>query len=239
MQETEKKIKGNLGLDHKVPVFSYDPFKRHSNLIVKDLSKITYFEHSWRKNFNFNALNEPRHVENLRHFTAYVGHTMAQEEITSSDNHLKDSAQPTITTTDSDDDILPNEIESYSNAEDAGLFLENLFKNKETILNENWDSVESIQSKVISFNEESVYVDCLLDEELKYFESRVFPRKLFNNVTDLDNDIPILMKIKTKPGSFRIDIYPGKGLVNLDLFDLKDGWEELKGRVQDKKLDKW
>jgi radical SAM superfamily enzyme YgiQ (UPF0313 family) len=146
-----------------------------------------------------------------------------------------------LKTSDENDEI---ESESFLkpyefSPEDSGAFLKNLFRGKEIILNENWEVNESIQGKILSFDKYEVYVDCLIDLEKNVIQSRRFPINLFNNLSKIDKNIPVLIKTKLKPGAIRIDVYSGEGIVNLDVFEINDNWDSLSGKNLDSKLTKW
>lgn len=123
--------------------------------------------------------------------------------------------------------------------EDSSAFLKNVLRGKETILNENWVVNENIQGKILSFNENEVYVDCLIDPEKNVIQSRKFPITLFNNLTKIDKNKPVLIKTRLKPGAIRIDVYSGEGIVNLDVFEINDKWDSLRSKNLDSKLTEW
>ncbi len=156
-----------------------------------------------------------------------------EDFITINGNFLKDGFNsPDVAMTSSNRN-------SNSSFEDSQLFFKNLFKDKETILNENWQKNETIQAKVINLNENEVFVDCLIDQENKIFQNRTFPISLFHNLTNLRVNKPVLIKTRLKPGAIRMDIYPGEGIVNLQLFTIEENWDSLKGKNLDSKLTKW
>lgn len=95
------------------------------------------------------------------------------------------------------------------------------------VTNESWESIEQIQAKIIQSNKEIVHCECLLDKETLFFQVRKFPISLFSHL-ELYNGKPIIIKIRNKAGASRMDILEGKGIVNTDLFDLNDSWEELR-----------
>lgn len=123
--------------------------------------------------------------------------------------------------------------------EDSGALLENVFRGKERIQNENWDVNEIIQGKILSFDENEVYVDCLIDFEKNVIQSRKFPISLFNNLSKIDKNKPVLIKTKLKPGAIRIDVYSGEGIVNLEVFEMNEKWDSLRGKNLDSKLSEW
>jgi len=136
------------------------------------------------------------------------------------------------------------DLDSFTKAyefslEDSSAFLRNVLRGKETILNENWDFNENIQGKILSFNENEVYVDCLIDLEKNVIQSRKFPITLFNNLAKIDKNKPVLIKTRLKPGAIRIDVYSGEGIVNLDVFEINDKWDSLRSKNLDSKLTEW
>jgi hypothetical protein len=95
------------------------------------------------------------------------------------------------------------------------------------ILNENWDKVLEFQGKVLSFNTENVVVECCLSPSSKYFESRSFPRILFNLIDNLTEGFLVYIKIKLKPGSIKIDIYNGYGMFDPEIFSIREIWKDF------------
>lgn len=123
--------------------------------------------------------------------------------------------------------------------EDSETFTKNLFGHRDVILNEKWDSTQTVQSKIIHFTESEVFVDCLIDIENRIFEHRSFPMGLFTHISNLKVEKPILIKTKQRPGSIRIDVYPGEGIVKMENFKINDLWDDLIGSGLDKKLTEW
>lgn len=123
--------------------------------------------------------------------------------------------------------------------EDSSSFLNNFFRGKDPILNENWEVNENIQGRILSFDENEVYVDCLIDLEKNIIQSRRFPITLFNNLSRISENKPVLIKTRLKPGAIRIDVYSGEGIVNLEVFEMNNEWDSLRGKNLDTKLSKW
>ena len=124
-------------------------------------------------------------------------------------------------------------------SEDSGAFFKNVLRGKDTVLNENWEVNENIQGKILSFDQNEVYVDCLIDLEKNVIQSRRFPISLFKNLSKIDKNKPVLIKTRLKPGAIRIDVYSGEGIVNLEVFEINDQWESLRGKNLDSKLTEW
>jgi len=101
------------------------------------------------------------------------------------------------------------------------------FQKRGFILGEKWESTLNIPSKVLKFNNEIVYCECIIDSESQTFETRIFPKSLFSNIADLKSGMPILIKIQTKKGSTRIDVYDGKDMFDLTMFDFNDDLKDL------------
>lgn len=123
--------------------------------------------------------------------------------------------------------------------EDSKKFLNDLYSARDVIIKESWEVSENIHGKIVHTGDHEVYVDCLIDISNKVFEHRAFPRNLFEHLNNLEEGIPVFIKTRSKIGSTRIDIYPGEGLVDLSVFDQKEGWEELEGTGLDSKLTEW
>ena len=123
--------------------------------------------------------------------------------------------------------------------EDSGKLFEETFGKKYVLLKEKWDVSENVQGKVVSVNKSDVYVDCLVDVELKTFQHRAFPINLFKNIRGLSKDKMVIIKTRLKAGAIRVDVYNGEGIVNGKLFKQKDRWDSLAGSGLDEKLIKW
>lgn len=138
-------------------------------------------------------------------------------------------------------DINPSSINQESvNSEDSNNLIKNIFRGRKFIsTGENWISNEIIKGKIVSSDNESVYIDCLIDVNTMYFEHRQFHRSLFENFKSLESGNLVVIKIKSKPGSFRFDVYPGEGLVDKKLFEISNDIQSLKGRDLGAKLGEW
>ncbi len=146
-----------------------------------------------------------------------------------------------ITTISSEDSIEINLSEErfYSSVEDSGSFMRNLYRGKDVILNEKWTNTETIQGKVVHLSEQEVFVDCLIDLDNKIFQHRAFSKHLFENIFNLSANKPVIIKTRLKPGAIRVDVYSGDGIVNLELFQLNENWDNLKDSGLDVKLNEW
>lgn len=111
------------------------------------------------------------------------------------------------------------------------------FKRKGFLITEQWEKTEIISGKIISFDRNSVCCDCILDKENKVFETREFPIKLFQNIKEISENIPVIIKIKIKKGSIRFDVIDGNGIVDLELFSLKERWEKLRNSGLDEEIE--
>jgi len=125
------------------------------------------------------------------------------------------------------------------NFEDSTSYAKNLFKERDVILNESWDFSENIQGKIVAKDNDTISIDCLIDIKTKSFQYRSFPIHLFNNIDNLSEGKPVIIKTKIKKGSIRIDVYPGIGIVNEKLFKIRDNWASLKNAKLDEKLTEW
>ncbi len=107
-------------------------------------------------------------------------------------------------------------------------FISKSFFNKAGfIAHEKWDTNINIQSKVTDFNGEYVECLCLMDKENHYFEYRSFPRILFDNIDNLKNKPYLILNIKSKASSIRIDVSEGDKRVEKKLFELEEDWGKL------------
>lgn len=101
---------------------------------------------------------------------------------------------------------------------------------------EEWTKTFTYPAKIAKVAEDAIYCDLLINEETKDFSLRTFDPELFAHLEKpLDNKF-VSITIRSKPGASRIDVFDGQGLVNKELFDLKDAWEGLRGQGLDDPL---
>lgn len=110
---------------------------------------------------------------------------------------------------------------------DEDHFIKQLFENRGFYLNENWTKTFNVQGRILKATKLKIFVECIIDKQNKKFQVREFPTDLFFKFNSVKQGTLVLLKISSKPGSSRIDVYDGKGLVNKELFKLKDAWDEL------------
>ncbi len=104
------------------------------------------------------------------------------------------------------------------------------------IAGEKWENTHSINAKINKVEKNIIYCDCLMDKEKKVFKLKVFDAILFAHLSKPLNKKLVLIKIRTKKGASRIDVYDGKGMIDDALFSLKEDWDSLKGAGLDKPL---
>ena len=102
-----------------------------------------------------------------------------------------------------------------------------LLGSKDLILNENYTSNSNICSQVIELDSNFVTCDCLVDKEQMVFETRTFPRILFDNIDTLVSGSYILLSIKSKPGTIKFDVYKGESFFDIKLFKKASKAEEI------------
>lgn len=93
---------------------------------------------------------------------------------------------------------------------------------------EDWGPSISLDARIFHIDKETVGCDCLLDPEEMTFEKRIFPRQLFDHLFEPEIGRLVVIKIRTKNGSMRIDIMDGRGIVAPEKFELEEIWESLK-----------
>lgn len=130
--------------------------------------------------------------------------------------------------------IAKNQSESIH--EDSASLLSSTFNSHLYFTNEKWENTLNIQGNIVALNSEEVFIDCLVDIESKDFQTRSFPIYLFDGIKDKRAGTKVMIQTKTKPGSVRINIYAGKGMVDDKLFNQKANWETLEGSNLDQKL---
>jgi hypothetical protein len=110
------------------------------------------------------------------------------------------------------------------------------FKNQGFFSSEVWTKTFNLHARISKVAKTKVTCECVVDRENKLFEIRTFPNLLFDHLQNKEINHPVIVSIKTKPGSTRIDIRDGKNIVDLSIFDLNDGWKELYNSGLDKPL---
>jgi hypothetical protein len=110
------------------------------------------------------------------------------------------------------------------------------FKHQGFFSNEAWTKSFNLHARISKVAKTKVTCECVVDRENKLFETRTFPNILFDHLQNKEINHPVIVSIKTKPGSTRIDIRDGKNIVDLSIFDLNDGWKELYNSGLDKPL---
>lgn len=123
--------------------------------------------------------------------------------------------------------------------EDSIEFLADFNKGNFNLLKENWEKEEFLHARVTLISENIIYVDCIIDKNLNIIENRAFDKIMFRNIPGLKVFSPVIINIKQKPGSIRIDIKNGKGIVEEKRFSIHEQWEILKEKNISKKLSKW
>lgn len=110
------------------------------------------------------------------------------------------------------------------------------WEKKGFLLNERWDNIFNIQSRVIQISKNEIVCECIIDPETNHFEKRIFDRILFDNLPNLEVGTFVLLSIQTKKGSSRIDIYKGDGIVDKSKFNLLEQLKSLEGFGLDKSV---
>ena len=156
----------------------------------------------------------------------------------------------TVTQEDNMEFLKPSETDGAKNSvfslgdasfalEDSETFSKHFLPDNETVLRENWEINENIQARIVRFDTNEVLVDCLIDPENTIIQSRNFPIDLFKNFHPLKEGKPVIIKTRLKPGAMRIEVHPGKGIVNMDSFENHDNWKSLGGKNLSTKLREW
>lgn len=114
-----------------------------------------------------------------------------------------------------------------------------LFRNKGGYIKEKWTVEATIQSRIVKITADVIFVDCLINKESKIFELREYPVILFSHIEKLNIGSPVLIRIGMKRGSSKIDVYDGRGVVDLALFTLNDEWEKLRDYNLDTPFSGW
>lgn len=126
-----------------------------------------------------------------------------------------------------DDDLKEKKSQITDSKSDSESYNPNL-SHRDFIMNESWDKTLNISSRIMHITKDSVSCECVIDRENKVFQTRQFPRELFEHIEPLESQRLVIIKIRSKIGSSRIDIYNGENLVDASLFEIKDNWDSLK-----------
>ncbi|MFH0756353.1 MAG: hypothetical protein V2B15_03600 [Bacteroidota bacterium] len=108
-------------------------------------------------------------------------------------------------------------------------YMEELIKTRGFINNEGWEKTININSRILHRGDKKVICECLIDKENKRFERMSFPSNIFSHLDKSIKNPYVMLSISSKPGSTRIDVLKGDGLVDIEAFKLKDKWEKLEG----------
>lgn len=103
---------------------------------------------------------------------------------------------------------------------------------------EQWNEPINIQSQVIKIDKKTVTCNCAIDLSQNIFQTRIFPTLLFEHIEKIKPGDVVLVVIKEKKGSSRIDIIDGKyGVVDTSIFEKKNRWEKLKNSGFNKSIE--
>lgn len=119
---------------------------------------------------------------------------------------------------------------NVNNEESYKLFIDELFKIRGFITNETWEKTINVDSKIISKDKNSVVCECLIDRTNNLFEKMIFPSHIFSHIENYKVNPYVILSIKSKTGSTRIDVIKGEGLVDKKAFELNEEWEKLDGK---------
>jgi hypothetical protein len=101
------------------------------------------------------------------------------------------------------------------------------FRAQGFMANEVWTNTINLHARITKVTKTKITCECVIDKENRLFESRIFPVLLFDHLQKKEINHPVVICIKNKPGSTRIDIRDGKNIVDPSIFDVSDGWEKL------------
>lgn len=107
------------------------------------------------------------------------------------------------------------------------------FENNGFISYESWDETVTLSARILQITSSNISCECIIDKENKEFEVRNFPKSLFSHL-NLDSTKFIIIKLKSKPGSMRIDIFNGEKIIDKTIFEIKDIWNDLEDSGLDK-----
>jgi hypothetical protein len=156
-------------------------------------------------------------------------HTKPKEEFTPKEEEIEDTEGKE---TDIKSSTKVTTDDSFKN------FIDELFKTRIFIANENWEKTINVSSKIIQRDKNSVICECLIDKANLIFEKMSFPAHIFSHIDNYKTNPFVMLSIKSKVGSTRIDVIKGEGLVDKKAFELNEEWEKLDGEDFNQPLDK-
>ncbi len=96
------------------------------------------------------------------------------------------------------------------------------------ISNETWLENIQLKGRIYKIDKKAklVFCDCIIfdDNNEKTFEKRQFPLYLFENINPLKEKSFVIISIKRKAGSMRMDIIDGQEIVEKSDFEVQDLW---------------
>lgn len=126
--------------------------------------------------------------------------------------------------------VLTNEL--YLN------YVDELFKTRVFITNETWDKTINVNAKILYKDINTVICECLIDKTNLVFEKMSFPSHIFNHIDNYSEYPFVILSIKSKVGSTRIDVTRGEGLVDKKVFEISEEWQKLNGQDFNQPLEK-
>ena len=161
--------------------------------------------------------------------------TEAKQQSTMLSNQQKQDNISANTETKSNVDIDTKDYENNYSSQLIGYQKVNLrsvitqeLKFINTEFSETWDDQIMLHARVYAISQQVVSYDCIVDEESQLMERRSFPRTLFDNFANLIEGSLIVVDIKQKAGSMRVDIKNGKGIVDAQKFEIEHLIDSLK-----------
>lgn len=141
-------------------------------------------------------------------------------------------------------DITPNtkEAEEKQNSEvEENNSMSSFLENKGFIGREYWRPSINIGGKVVDITADHVFVECILDKTNKIFQIRKFNSLLFENIKNFNVGKLILIRIRAKAGSQRIDVIDANGMnmVKESDFEYIGEWEGIDNSLSEELVDKW
>lgn len=130
---------------------------------------------------------------------------------------------PTIHETSSSFSLMPSKILDFL----FNKIPDNILSEKEKQNDsKEWQKVTEIPTKVLKVLYDNVQCECLVNASLKRTQIREFPKIMFDNILDLQENKYVIIKIKLKPGFSCTEILDAKDLNYQKYFEI-DGLDKL------------
>lgn len=144
-------------------------------------------------------------------------------------------------------EVLPSSAEEYAEPEGRLLPQERFIPLTPTLVEtahslvggayrEHWESMLTIDARIVEVSSETVVLDCLIDRPRRIIEERELPRNLFEGVVPLAVGSYVVVRLFTRPGKYQATFFDGTKRVDKRPFEEVPGLDELEDFDFDRRL---